>query len=48
MGDGARLEVHPGEVRHLAGNGENHVRHIYEKCDVHNRAELMRKLEEAG
>ena len=25
-----------------------HVRHIYEKCDVHNRAELMRKLEEAG
>ena len=23
MGDGARLEVHPGEVRHLAGNGEN-------------------------
>ena len=27
---------------------KTHVRHIYEKCDVHNRAELMRKLEEAG
>ena len=26
---------------------KTHVRHIYEKCDVHNRAELMRKLEEA-
>ena len=26
---------------------KTHVRHIYEKCDVHNRAELMQKLEEA-
>ncbi|OUO87984.1 helix-turn-helix transcriptional regulator [Gordonibacter sp. An230] len=26
---------------------KTHVRHIYEKFDVHNRAELMRKLEEA-
>lgn len=25
---------------------KTHVRHIYEKCDVHNRAELMNKLEE--
>lgn len=25
---------------------KTHVRHIYEKCDVHNRAELMSKLEE--
>lgn len=24
---------------------KTHVRHIYEKCDVHNRAELMSKLE---
>ncbi len=24
---------------------KTHVRHIYEKCDVHNRAELMGKLE---
>lgn len=24
---------------------KTHVRHIYEKCDVHNRAELMRRLE---
>lgn len=25
---------------------KTHVRHIYEKCDVHNRAELMSKLED--
>lgn len=27
---------------------KSHVRHIYEKCSVHNRAELMKKLEEAS
>ena len=27
---------------------KTHVRHIYEKCDVHNRAELMGKLEETS
>ena len=38
MGDGARLEVHPGEVRHLAGNGETHVRHIYERSAMSTTA----------